>query len=126
MPRSRDEQRHEHERKYGPPGYTEWGWRLPCIVVGCKTTRWRPGTQKVIECCHLGNEGLSRKSHWTRTFFACWVHHDESYSGRERFEARYALRVAPTFDDYIDVATLEEAVAVTQIMWDRYQNLLAD
>ena len=102
--------RAESLRVYGPPEFREWGYRLPCLVVGCRTWDYRPGHSKVMEQCHTRTGGTGRKSDWTDTVFMCWRHHDESGRGVRTFESVNELRVVAEFEE-IDVASLVEAAA---------------
>lgn len=101
----------EMERIYGPWAYRAWGYGLPCIVVGCTTRDYRPGTTKRMDCCHVTNGGMGRKATWMgQTFFACWRHHDEAdhVLGKQTFATTYQLAV-----DGVHVADLREAGRVT-------------
>ncbi len=85
----------ESVRIYGPPSYRAWGYRLPCVTVGCETTDYRPGSGKVIECCHATTDGIALKATWKGcTFFGCWRCHDEQgQGGIETFARNHDLAV---------------------------------
>lgn len=111
-------------RVYGPPGRLEWLWRQPCVVVGCRTTDYRPGHSKVIESCHVRVGGVGWKADYSQTVPACWRHHDMMGSrgsvARQRFEREHRFRVAG-----VRVETLDEAAGLTEDAWQDHENGLA-
>ena len=113
----------ESVRIYGPPQFRRWGYRLPCIKVGCQTTDYRPGSSKVIEICHTVTDGIAMKAAWERhTYFGCWrCHNEQSNHGLETFALRHRLAV-----DGIPVSTLKGAAALTYTMFLIYDGGLAE
>ena len=110
---------------YGPWSYLAWGYGLPCVVVGCETRDRRPGSLKVIECCHVHTKGMGGKVRtpiWKRnTFFACWRHHDEQHKcGIFTFAERYELHVSGVL-----VPSLSAAAAETYHQYRNWEGALS-
>lgn len=111
----------EFARIYGPADYRAWGYRQPCVVVGCETVEPRP-EGRVIEACHTTNGGRSRKADWEgQTYFGCWKHHDEAGNdGVDTFASRHRLEVCG-----VRVRSLTQAGLVTLAKFKEYRDGLA-
>lgn len=89
-------------------------------MYGCGTTDYRPGTSKVIECCHITVGGTSRKADYDQTVFACWRHHDmmggHGSQKRQQFERDHVFVVGGQ-----RVETLDEAAGLTEEAWQDHE-----
>lgn len=114
------------ERAYGSWARLAWGYGIGCAVVGCSTRDARPGKTHPIECAHVdkagGGGGVGRKSHYSRTLFLCWRHHDvlDREIGPRLFSERFVLEVAG-----VRVPDVHAAATETERQWRIHDEGLA-